>query len=129
MTCFPAKYDEMWKIFLFRSLLLIKVPYIRFVKVDDKDFSQRLDPDPQIRLIYSGLMRYKYIRFILTTDQAEILPWLGEVLFDGETTLDLPLCGDLQLSDVARLLHSAIPPRLSINQSILVATKPNQLAC
>ncbi len=66
--------------------------------------------------ICKGLMRYKYIRVILT-DQAEILPGLGEVLLDGETALDLPLCGNLQLSNVARLLHSVIPPRLSINQS------------
>jgi hypothetical protein len=34
---------------------------------------------------------------------------------------------NLQLSNVARFLHSTIPPRLSINQSILVAAKPNQL--
>jgi hypothetical protein len=34
---------------------------------------------------------------------------------------------NLQLSNVARLLHSTIPPRLAINQSILVATETSQL--
>ena len=41
--------------------------------------------------------------------QAKILPGLGEVLLNGDAALELPLGGNLQLPNVAGLLHPGNP--------------------
>ncbi len=66
LNTFALFSSKIWwnvKEFIIKSLLLIKVPNFRFLKVGDTVFSQRLDPDLPIRWIYGGLMSKVYSRY------------------------------------------------------------------